>query len=81
MTDPVTEKIIQIFKEVLPDLKEGELELSASQETVVGWDSFAHMELVGKIEQAFGVTFELDEVITLETPQAFVDIVEKKQQT
>ncbi len=35
---------------------------STTADDVEGWDSLTHLTLVNEIEQAFGVTFSLDEV-------------------
>lgn len=76
--DDINKKIVDIFKGSLSELEDKELDFSQKQNDFVGWDSFAHMELVGKIEQVFNITLELDDVIEIDSPQAFVDIVVKK---
>ena len=41
------------------------MEPVATPETTRGWDSFAHMALVGALEDAFQVTFEPREIMGL----------------
>lgn len=36
---------------------------STAFETVKGWDSLRHIELVSRIEDGFGVRFEVEEII------------------
>lgn len=39
----------------------GQLDQFSTSETVQGWDSLTHWMLVGRIEEAFGVEFTMDE--------------------
>jgi len=75
----VKEKIRGIFEETFPEIKGQEFDWEKKQDSFENWDSFAHMEIVGKVEQAFGISLEIDEVITLEYPLKFVEIVLKKK--
>tara|TARA_Y100000310_G_scaffold331116_1_gene404110 strand:+ start:2189 stop:2440 length:252 start_codon:yes stop_codon:yes gene_type:complete len=68
----------EIFQDTLTELKEREVELNKKQDEFESWDSFSHMELVSKAEEKFGVTLEMDEVVELDTPQKFVELIEKK---
>ena len=76
--EEIKNEITNIFKETFPELKEKELELDKHQNDFENWDSFAHMEIVGKVEEKFKVSLEMDEVISLETPRKFIEIIVKK---
>jgi acyl carrier protein len=52
---------------------------SSGPETVLEWDSLAHMRLVTKIEEAYGVRFDLDEIIQMESVGKIKVLLEKKQ--
>jgi acyl carrier protein len=41
-----------------------------------GWDSMGHVALVSSLEQAFGVSFDVDEVMEMEDVRQIVRIVE-----
>ncbi|MBU1975759.1 MAG: acyl carrier protein [Nanoarchaeota archaeon] len=77
--DEVTKEVVEIFKKTFPELKDAELDLDKNQESFENWDSFAHMELVGGVEEKFGITLEISEVVDLDTPKKFVEIIEKKK--
>ncbi len=69
--------IEEIFKGTFSELEKG-FEFEKSQGDFENWDSFSHMELVSKVEEKFGVSLEMEEVVELDTPRKFVGIVEKK---
>lgn len=68
----------EVFQKTLKELNDQEVDLHKKQDDFESWDSFAHMELVSKTEEKFGITLEMDEVITLDTPQKFVDLIRYK---
>ena len=61
MTESVDPRIVDCFHSALgrPDLA---LDMTSSMESTEGWDSFAHINLVLALEDAFGVEFESDEI-------------------
>jgi len=75
----VEKGITEIFQETFAELKGKDFDLEKKQSDFENWDSFAHMELVGKIEEKFGISLEVDEVIDLDSPKKFVEIVLKKK--
>ena len=68
----------EIFKNVLAELKEKEVALDKKMDEFESWDSLSHMELVSNSEEKFGVTLEMDEIVELDTPQKFVDLILEK---
>jgi acyl carrier protein len=52
---------------------------ASGPETVPEWDSLAHMRLVAKLEEAFGVRFDLDEIIQMENVGKIKGLLAKKQ--
>jgi acyl carrier protein len=73
----IIEKITRIFKELFPELS-GDIDLNETQDKYKDWDSFSHMQLVSRIEDEFGITLEIEEVIELDSAMKFAEIVEKK---
>jgi acyl carrier protein len=43
-------------KQFRPDLRVGEID---------AWDSVAHLDLIGAIEQAFGIRFKTEEIVEI----------------
>jgi acyl carrier protein len=66
-----------IFQDVL-DLPSLELTRESSGNTVEGWDSLAHINLVSAIESQFGVRFALGELQDLKNVGEMVDLINRK---
>ncbi len=45
---------------------------------VPGWDSMGHLTLASNLEQSFGLSFNVDELMEMENVQAIVRIVQGK---
>jgi acyl carrier protein len=43
---------------------------------IPGWDSMGHVALVSSLEQAFGLNFDVDEVMEMEDVRQIIRIVE-----
>ena len=52
--------------------------LETGPAAVPGWDSMGHLTLATNLEQAFGISFDVDELMEMENVQAIVRIVQKK---
>lgn len=73
MSEPeVTRDVSAIFRDTLPELEGKDLDLDKKYTDFEQWDSFAQMELVGKVEKKFNVSFKPEEVVRLDTPRQFV---------
>jgi acyl carrier protein len=48
-------------------------------EDVQGWDSLGHLRLVTALQEQFGVEFEVDEVMDMDSVQKIVSICESKK--
>jgi acyl carrier protein len=58
-----------------------QITLDASPETVATWDSLQHLNLVLGLEQAFGVSFEPEEIDQMKTLRQIVALVDGKRGT
>ena len=45
--------------------------------TIPEWDSIGHMELIAKIEEAFDILFETDDIIDLSSYKKGIELLEK----
>lgn len=54
-----------------------QLQTSNSPADIDGWDSLGHVKLVGLLEEASGVQFEVDEIMDMEDVAAIVHILQK----
>ncbi len=51
---------------------------ASSPDTVQGWDSFGHLELVRALEHEFKITFEVDDIARMETLGQIEEIVVRR---
>lgn len=47
-------------------------------EDINGWDSLGHLRLVTALQEQFGVEYEVNEVMDMDSVQKIVDICESK---
>ena len=73
----ILERVQPIFQDVLddPSLR---VERGSSAESVEGWDSLAHINLVASIEKEFGIQFALGELSELKNVGDMIDLMERK---
>ena len=80
-TKDVEVKVKEILTESLPELKHQEFDLDKNQDQFESWDSFSHMEIVGKVEEKFGINLDITEVVELDSPRKIVEAVKGKLDT
>lgn len=73
--EEIKEKIKKIFQDIFP---QEEFRWDKKQEEFSQWDSLSHMELVGKTEDAFGVRLEMEEIMSLASPEDFLKVISQK---
>jgi len=74
--DTVKKVFLKIFK---VELKKSSFDFKKTQDSFQNWDSFSHMELVAEIENEFGVNLEMDEIVSIRSPQDFVNLIKNKK--
>lgn len=76
-TNP-SDAIKKIFFQIFPDLKKDSFSFDMDRSKFENWDSLSHMQLVSEIENAFNLSFEMDEVVEINKPLDLVKLVDKK---
>jgi len=79
MSDPdhTLTKVQQVFQAAF-DMNPQLVTMETNPKDIPAWDSVGHLELVSKLELAFGVAFDVDEVIEMENVREIVRIIEPK---
>jgi len=67
-------KLLNAFLAALGEQDSNEIE-RAEYGVTTGWDSMAHMQLIGEIESTFDVMLDTDEVISMSSYQRAKEIV------
>ena len=73
----ILDELQPIFQDVFDD-ESLEIFHESSGETIDGWDSLAHINLVVAIEQEFGIRFALGELETLKDVGDMVELIQTK---
>ncbi|MFZ1157001.1 MAG: acyl carrier protein [Candidatus Sulfotelmatobacter sp.] len=75
--DQVLPKVREAFKAVF-DVEPQSLTLETSAGDIPGWNSLGHLSLTSHLEQTFGITFDVDELMEMENVREIVRIVSAK---
>lgn len=70
--------IKKIFFQIFPNLNKDSFNFEMDRSEFENWDSLSHMQLISEVENAFSLSFEMDEVVEINKPQDLVKLVEKK---
>lgn len=71
------DKLRAILAEAI-DVEPDELTEESSPDTMPEWDSFAHLNMVAALEQEYGISLTLDEVIAMQTLPKIKEIITRK---
>jgi acyl carrier protein len=75
--EEVLAKVQGAFKSAF-DVDPKTVTLETTPEQVSAWDSMGHVTLASSIEQAFGLTFDVDDLMEMEDVRAICRVVETK---
>ena len=74
-------EILINLQTILRDVVEDEnlvLTESLNASDVPGWDSLAHINLIGEIEKKFNIHFSMGEIVVLKNIKDLVDLIQTK---
>lgn len=77
MREADLKRIEAVFRTVLDD-PELLIDEASSPETVADWDSFANIQLLAAVEEAFQIKFTVSEAVELRTVLDILRAVERK---
>ncbi len=77
MRETDLKRIEAVFRTVLDD-PELLIDEASSPETVADWDSFANIQLLAAVEEAFQIKFTVSEAVELRTVLDILRAVERK---
>ena len=66
----MNEKIEEIFRDVLDLDEDMELKDTMSSDDLDEWDSLASMSLIMKLEKEFGIKYEFDDILQMDSLDA-----------
>lgn len=73
----IKEKVLEIIQDQFkPDIQ---INTETQPSDVEGWNSLGHLQLIVRLEQELNLSFELDELIEMQSVGDIVRIVEQRQ--
>ena len=75
--DSVLTKVQDVFHEAF-GIDAQLISLETTPNEVPAWDSVGHLDLASRLEQAFGVNFDVDDLMEMENVREIVRIVNAK---
>ena len=76
-TDYILTKVREAFKAAF-DVDPQSVSIETDASDITGWDSVGHLSLANSLEQAFGITLDVDELMEMENVREIVRIIEAK---
>jgi acyl carrier protein len=70
----ITERVAQIFYQLF-SAKSGSITLESSPDTVDGWDSLQHLNLILALEEEFGISLTEDQMVEMLSVGLIVEIL------
>ena len=76
-TTNVLEKVQEAFKTAF-GVEPQSVSLETKADDVPGWDSVGHLSLAATLEETFGISLDVDDVMEMENVSAIVRIISTK---
>lgn len=76
-TDFILTKVREAFKSAL-EIDPQLVSMETNADGVSGWDSFGHLSLAAALEEDFGISFDVDELMAMENVRGIVSIIAGK---
>lgn len=73
-------EVEEIFREVMEMDDDQQLSGDMSSDNMEEWDSIASMSLVMKLEEAFGIKYEFDDIVQMDSLEAIKKVTAGKVQ-
>ena len=74
--EEIFEKLTEVFADVFDD-EDLEISETITSDDVEGWDSLAHINLIGSIEDEFGIKFAMEDLKNLEAVSKIIDRIQE----
>ncbi len=76
-TEEILEKLQPVFRDVFDD-ESITVTAETTAEDIDGWDSLEHINLINAVEQAFGIKFDMGQILTMKNVGEMAEIIRNK---
>ena len=74
----IQQQLRTAFGQVFPELDLVDLDFSQPRSQFENWDSLAHLQLMGELENIFSISFDIREVGAINSLADFIPLIEQK---
>lgn len=74
--EEIFEKLTEVFEDVFDD-EDLEISETITSDDIEGWDSLVHINLIGSIEDEFGIKFAMEDLKNLESVSKIIDRIQE----
>ena len=75
--DEILSKVREAFKSAF-DIDPQSVTMETTASDISGWDSVGHLSLAGNLEETFGVSLDVDDLMEMENVREIVRIITAK---
>lgn len=75
--EEILKKLQEIFMDVFAD-QNISLDENTNANDIEGWDSLTHITILEAVQDEYGITFELDEIIEMQNVGDMIDAISRK---
>jgi acyl carrier protein len=75
--DYILNKVREAFKAAL-DVDPASVTMDTTADSIPGWDSVGHLSLAAGLEETFGITLDVDDLMEMENVRGIVRIISTK---
>ncbi len=78
MAEEIKEKVKEVFLKTFQSLDQDSFDFSKPRTDFENWDSLTHMQLLSEAESVFKISFEMDEIVEINSAQDLANLIDKK---
>lgn len=75
--EDIYERLTDVFVDVFDD-EDISINDSTTSADIEGWDSLAHISLIGVVEDEFGIKFDMESLSEMKNVGRMVDLIQEK---
>lgn len=75
--ESITERLLPLFREVLND-PHVTISPDSNADSISGYDSLAHIDIISAVEQEFGIAFDFEEIVDLGNVGDMIALIARK---
>ena len=75
--EPIIQRLLPLFRDVLND-DHVTITADSNADSIPGYDSLAHIDIISAIEQEFGIAFDFAEIVDLGNVGDMIALIARK---